>query len=558
MKDYYKNHKLLLFFTLVFGALSSIASVGIALLLQMIVDFATSGEIQRFPRVILIALSYFLALGICKFIYSYLNKLLINKIIIEMRRDIFSGILRLDDRESDIGRGKYHSLLITDIQQIEENYLMTTFIIFENATMFLISLVVFLKTSILITAFMIFALLLTLLVPSILSKKLENTQRDFSSQSGKFSADVKDFVDGLEVIRSYRLDNFIKNKFNSTNQKLARSSMKSKKIFAISESLSEVLGLITITCSVLLSSYFVITGKFTMGTLVALIQLSSSMLNPVMMLIQSIPKALGMKNVISNLNDITSIGKEESKDKNLVVPFENSISLENVEYSYDDNCKVIDSFSAQFNKNKKYAIVGKSGSGKSTLLNLISGLLVDYNGNISIDDVPIREISSKSLLSNISYVHQDIYLFNSSIKENIVLDKQEDHNKLNAILKTSGLIDYVESLKNGINTLVGEHGNQISGGQRQRIAIARALYQDSSVIMMDEGTSSLDIQTSWEVENNLMMNKNLTIISVIHKLDEKILSLYDEIIFLEKGRIKARGTYDRIINDENFQLFMNI
>lgn len=212
-------------------------------------------------------------------------------------------------------------------------------------------------------------------------------------------------------------------------------------------------------------------------------------------------------------------------------PFSNSIELRNVSFGYK-NEDVFKNLSLIFENGKKYAIIGKSGSNKTTLIKLILGHLNNYEGNIYIDNVDIKQYSQESISENFAYISQNVYIFSGTIKDNITLCENFTEEELDNSLKESCLSDFVLSLDQSLNTFLGEEGNNISGGQKQRLSIARALIRHKPIIIIDEGTSALDKKNAFEVESMLLKNPNFTIILITHCLSEELIDNFDKIIEL--------------------------
>ena len=172
----------------------------------------------------------------------------------------------------------------------------------------------------------------------------------------------------------------------------------------------------------------------------------------------------------------------------------------------------------------------------------------DYSGNISIDNHDLKSIYSADLYKNMSMIQQNVFMFDDSIKENIRLYSTHDDNEILDSCKRAGLSKLIERLPEGINSLVGENGNKLSGGEKQRIAIARALINDTQILILDESTSALDNETAYNLEKSLLNLDDLTLITVTHKLIKNILVDYDEIIVMKNGKIIEKGHFDKLIN----------
>ena len=174
-------------------------------------------------------------------------------------------------------------------------------------------------------------------------------------------------------------------------------------------------------------------------------------------------------------------------------------------------------------KGGKYALVGPSGCGKTTLLKILLGWLPDYSGTIKFDDINAKDYTIEELQSQISYIEQDVFLFNSTIKENITLGEQFSKEKMEKTLRASAMSKDLASMPNGLETFVGEGGKKLSGGQKQRIAIARAVYCNSPIIIFDEATSALDAETEVQLLKNLKTLKDKTCILISHKMAAKVI-----------------------------------
>jgi ABC-type bacteriocin/lantibiotic exporter with double-glycine peptidase domain len=220
-------------------------------------------------------------------------------------------------------------------------------------------------------------------------------------------------------------------------------------------------------------------------------------------------------------------------DKKII--FNKKIILENLYFKYPNTKKVIfDKFNLEIKKGSKCALVGSSGSGKTTLLDIIIGIYEIEEGKLIIDDNLIQLSNLNSWQKNISYVPQDIFLFDESIEKNITLDLDSNNiNKERLIYaaKLADIYDFVTSLPNGFDTSIGENGALLSGGQKQRIGIARALYRKKQVLILDESTNALDLTTEKKVLQNLLnLGENITIIHVTHRTNDDI--QYNQIINL--------------------------
>ena len=226
----------------------------------------------------------------------------------------------------------------------------------------------------------------------------------------------------------------------------------------------------------------------------------------------------------------------------------------NIMWDTDGDNKIFENLSFKIEPNTTVAFVGKSGSGKSTILNLMSKMYEVDDGEVLIDDVNINDLDKETLRNSISLVNQFPYIFDMTIKENLLLAKEDatDEEINDAICKAS-LKEFIDSLYKGIDTKVGESGIKLSGGQKQRLAIARALLRNSSIIIFDESTSSLDNFAQEEIKRSIDgLKGKSTIIIVAHRLST--IRNVDKIYFLDEGKIIDEGTFEELFDkNEKFR-----
>ena len=194
--------------------------------------------------------------------------------------------------------------------------------------------------------------------------------------------------------------------------------------------------------------------------------------------------------------------------------------MENVTFRYGEK-SVLQNAAFRFERGGKYALTGPSGCGKSTLLKLLLGWLPDYEGTISFDGQNAKAYTPEQLQKQMSYIEQDVFLFNTTIRENITLGEKFTEEQMQKALQDSALAGDLAHMPLGLDTPVGEEGSALSGGQKQRVAIARALIHDRSILLVDEGTSALDQKNADIVEKSLLSNPDLTLILVSHHLGEE-------------------------------------
>lgn len=555
MRECIKKNKLLLVLTVIFSVISSVALVGLSLFIQTTIDYVTAGNMEGFKRILIYSVGYGILIGLLYFIYDILSKMFIRNLLKMLRNKAFFGILRRNYKDfNSKNTADYISVLTNDMKLVEENYIVPLLLIFQYGVMFVVTVILLLYLSPVVTLGIFISMLLIFIVPSFFGKVLEKKQLELSNRLSFFTSKLKDIFSGYDVIRSYNLKDSIGKEFEEENNNLANTKFAADKIFVINESLSQTLGMGTQFVAIFLSSYLVIKGNLTMGMLIAIVQLSGTFVQPVIMIMSNLPKLNSVKPIIERIDEFSTYKDNDftGKDK---PNFNNNLEVSNLSFSYGNGRSIINDISLKIDKNKKYAIVGGSGCGKSTLIKLMLGYYSDFSGNIKFDGNSIKNLNIEQLNKMISIIHQNVYMFDKTIKDNICLYKEFSEEQINNVLKLSGANKFIEETSNGLNYLVGENGSNLSGGQRQRIAIARALIQQTPILILDEGTSAIDMQTAYDIESKLLNIKDLTLITITHKMSEELLSLYDEIIYMENGQIVESGNLQELL--EKKEKFFN-
>lgn len=527
--------------------------------MQSIIDTVINGDMAGFKKVLVATLLYAILIGVFNFLYNILSKVFMRNVSKELRSKVFSGIFRCNYKDfTSINTADYISVLTNDIKLIEENYLLPLLLVFQFSVMFIGTVGVLLWFSPLVTICLFGSTVLMFIVPSIFGKVLENKQLALSKKLTSFTSKIKDMLLGYEVIKSYNLNKNIINDFEDENSFLASTKFAADKILVINETLSQFFGLGTQFVAMFLSAYLVIKGDLTMGMLIAIIQLSGTFVQPIIMIMSNIPKVTGMKAVLKRIDNFSNY-EDKSFNGKVKPTFENNLEVKDLSFAYDDKKNNINSINLTLEKNKKYAIVGPSGCGKSTLIKLLLAYYSNYHGEIKFDDKSVKGLDIESLNKIISIINQNVYMFDKTIKDNITLYDNFKNEEIDHALKLSGADSFINELENGLDSHVGENGNRLSGGQRQRIAIARALIQKKPILVLDEGTSAIDMQTGYDIENRLLNVENLTLITITHKMSEELLKSYDEIIFMENGTIVEKGNLNKLLeNKSKFFEFYNL
>lgn len=276
-----------------------------------------------------------------------------------------------------------------------------------------------------------------------------------------------------------------------------------------------------------------------LGYLIAAVKLSDS----VSTLFEGLAELMFVDARVKRIKELKSTETQEG----VPADFKNfSIEFKDVEFGYNEN-KVIDGVSFTAEQNQVTALVGPSGCGKTTILRLASRLFDYDKGEILIDGKDIKKIETESLFDKISIVFQDVTLFNTSVMENIRIgNKSATDEQVKEAAKMANCHDFIESMPDGYNSLIGENGSKLSGGERQRISIARAFLKNAPIIILDEISASLDVENEMKIQESLnSLIKGKTVIIISHRL--KSIENADKIVVMNKGKVEAAGKHSELL-----------
>lgn len=529
-------------------SLVALASICFDFLMGFIVDIFSQGQVDKFLPITIMSISLIVIMFLTEYIDGLVMSNYIKNTVNYLRTDIFSKIINKDIRDFSLDNsGKYISILYNDIKIIEESFFNNIFQVISSFISFIISLIVLFSISPLIVVFITIFGILGFIIPNSLSKKLILEKSKYSTTLEEITSVTKDLFSGFEVIKGFN----ISSKINSVFKKASINVEDSKKKCSILESIIRGFSLsfsVTIYLGVLLvGGYLMYKQNISVGTAIIIIQLSTHIVGPVKTSISLINQIKSVSLIADKIENILENSKCNNESTSLE-SFDESIKIKNLSFSYTEERKALENINLTLEKDKKYAIVGESGCGKSTLIKLLMRYYNDYDGEITIDNKDIKSIYSSNLYKNISMIQQNVFMFDDTIKENIRLFSNHTDEKVLDTCKRAGIINLIERLPNGIDSLVGENGNKLSGGEKQRIAIARSLINDTKILILDESTSALDNETAYNLENSLLSLEELTLIVVTHKLIKSILLKYDEIIVMKEGKVIEKGSFESLIN----------
>lgn len=548
MKKILQENKSNLILSIVLSIANAACTLLVAVLLQKVIDSALTQQMEEFRRLLFFSIFYLLFMGLMIYALGVVNNNLKNSIIRDYRKSVYQGLMNMKYNEFDAhNTADYISSLTNDMKLVEENFLIPLFTGFQYLFVFIGTCFMLFYYSWIVAVTLILSLMLMLVVPNLLGKKMQDYQDEVSSSLNQFTSKTKDLLSGFEVIKTFNIFAFARTSFSQENESVKQKKNKADNLLSLNQGLSNILGTLSQFAVIFISAYLIIEGRLSAGTMVALIQLSSAFVMPVVAVLESLPKITGIKPVVEKIDSFIGYEKE---DKPAVCGFDHLITAEKVSFQYKPDQQVITELDLMIRKGRKYTILGKSGCGKTTLVKLLTGYYDTYQGEIELDGQNLQQVDLQSSSNLIAMIHQNVFMFDSSIRENITLYEDFSEEELNMAIQASGVDQFINDFPEGLASSVGENGNRLSGGQRQRIAIARALIRKTPILVVDEGTSAIDKETAREIELKLLEIPDLTLLTITHKLEEELLEKYDEIICMEDGRVSEVGGFHQLMNQK--------
>lgn len=545
---YYKN-RINFIVTIILTIAMSSLNLMISWLIQQIMDCTANQDMQALVRSAWIVIIVVVIYTIANVMYRAVYPRFLQRAMQQYRDYAFSRLTQKSLRSfSKEGTALYVSALTNDCTSIENNYLAATFTLIELLFCFLGALIMMLYYSPVMLVLAVALSFLPVAVSMTAGNRLTEQEKEISKKNERFVSIVNELLSGFPVIKSFRAETQASRLFSQRNKQAEEAKKNKRRTEQLISLLANDAGIIAQMGIFLAGAWLAISGKgVTAGVVIVFVQLMNYILNPISQvpLLWSNRKAAIA--LMEKLSDALSENvREEGREK--LNGFSEKIEVKDLTYGYEPESPVLKDLDVQFDAGKSYAIVGGSGSGKSTLLNLLMGSSSNYQGEICIDGVSIKNIESESLYQLMTSVQQNVFVFNDTIRNNVTMFHEFPDKEVTLALERSGLSEFIE--KRGEDFVCGENGANLSGGERQRISIARALLRKSPILLVDEATAALDAATARAVSFSILNLVGMTRIVVTHRLEEAILRRYDKILVMKNGTICEQGNFDTLMQQK--------
>lgn len=492
--------------------------------------------------------------GVLKYICNYLSDWTGNKMSNILKVDLFKKLTSMDTKFYDVNSsGIVLSRFFSDPDIASKNLINTlkSFILSIFEFFALVFVLLFNSWKLALIGIGVMAVAITPVI--FIKKKIKSVSNATMVVGGNMTTNFNETFAGNKIITAYNLQEHQNNKFeNQIHEQFDLAMSLTKRVGWMSPIMYFVCS-IGIAIVMAYGNSLILSGELTAGSFASFVTSLLLLYKPTKSLGLTLTNLQATFVSIARVFELFSLMPEIKNSENAQpMPSKiDSIEYNHVTFEYEEGIPVLKDFCLNIRENETIALVGNSGGGKSTVVNLLPRFYDINAGSIKINGIDLRNLDIKDLRNNISFVFQDNYLFTGSIRENILMGKPDaTEAEIAEAVKLAHLDEFLGTLSDGINTVVGERGSSLSGGQRQRVAIARALIKNAPIVILDEATSALDNESEAIVQkalDNLMKNK--TVFVIAHRLST--IHNANRIAVLNEGELVELGTHNELINKEN-------
>ena len=541
----FKKHWFLLILALLGSLLESGALAGLAYIIKNVIDdvfVAKSYESLLFVIFVLIILATAKQIGF--FLKDYVYPLIIFKGEKELREKFYRKLLNAEP--SFIIKQPLGDIISRFTNDLERFFQIAsslgTNVITETLTVFGIVLVLIYRDWKMFLIFL-FAVPFLSLALGYFGEKRKKYSKKLQESLSKYTQHLNQILSGFEIVKLFDKKIFF-NLFKKLNEELYTRERKNRFYETLYLSSVEIIAYTATAGIIFYGGYRIIKGEITAGDFFSFLGGVLILVNSLQILQRGIVNLKGLSPVVERLKFVLELPEEKDTGEEFKA-LKESILYKDVSLKIGENW-ILKDINLEIKKGEKVSIVGLTGSGKSTLVKILPALIKNYQGEVLIDGKELRNYKVSSLRKHIGMISQEVFIFNDTLRNNLLIAKPDatDEELIEALKKAKA--DFVFRLEKGLDTVLGEKGSRLSGGERQRIAIARIFLKNPDILIIDEGTSALDVETEEYVMEEIKEHfKEKTIIMITHRL--QIVDIASKIVVMERGRIVEEGTKEKLL-----------
>ena len=487
--------------------------------------------------------------AVCGYFKEYMFDKLSSSVGADVRKDLFNHIQTLSmNYFADTNTGELMARVKDDVDRIWDMFGMVGMLLIEVTIHVAFILYCMFSRNWQLAILPLATMVACGVVAIVMERKLDKVYEDISEENAVLTTVAEENLAGVRTVKAFAREEHEIQKFLSHNKRYYELNITQSKVMVKYQPIFQFVGKALPVTTTILGGFLVIKGQMTLGTLVAFVEYTKNCTWPMEMLgwltndlsagiasIKKVKKIFGEKAEIATSEDAVVLDEVKGE-----------VMFDHVSFSAE-GMDILSDISFTLEAGKTLGIMGATGSGKSTIINLLQRFYETSNGTIKLDGEDIKKLTLKQLRSSIAVVLQDVFLFSDTIEENIKMGQRRTINQdeIKAAAEHAMASGFIEKLDEKYKTVIGERGVGLSGGQKQRISIARALAKKCPILVLDDSTSALDMETEHEIQKTLNTLEGTTKMIIAHRISA--VRRADEIIYLEDGKIAERGTHEELL-----------
>ena len=599
-RNFFKNNSLNLFMAVLGTSVLSLAILSVPQLFQILIDYLSGSREYSLRGIIFLTAGIFLMEFFSAVATYFFRTKFSTRAVLQYRN--FACDYLLKKKVADFyasNSSVYLSALSTDLMKIKEQFLDQIPIITQIFFCGIGAIIVMLRYNVFLACMSCVLSLIPFFAALYSGKNMGELEERLSTKNAEYLAFLKDFSIGFTIIKSYKVEAIFSKLHAAVNEKTEETMLRRERCVEKVNYFAAISGYITRLSILFLSAYIAFTRhSISIGTVIAFSQLIHYLIDPLSSLPSMLTEAKAAYRLTDKFWDIIKSGeelqntsennrvKEEiaeiqsvTEDKKIIEEQEISeqkqsldeaalslhgellsitsiarkacsISFNHIYFSYSEGKEVLKELNLRVKEGEKVVLLGTSGSGKSSILKILMGMERAQSGTIRIGGQDTMDLGEDRIFREISYIQQEVFIFDGTIRENISLFQNYREEELQSVIERAGLRNLIK--EKGLDYLCGENGAALSGGERQRISIARSLLRKTPILLADEITASLDKENTYLVLDTLLNIENTTEILVLHDLDSRILSRVDRICVLKNGKVEEEGNFTELLEKKGY------
>lgn len=546
MLRYFKRHIALASAAILLGILTQLLVPLSAVLEQRMIDLIVSADMAGFLQFLWAAAGAVLGIALGYFAAGIAEKWFTAAFWESLRNDLFAavmerGVTRFAERDT----AEYISHISSTVGAVVQNLTRPVFYLISYGVSALAVLGIMIWYSPILAGLSLACGMFSMILPLCFNKSFTTLMTDRTAKTAAMAVQLKEALNGHSVIASYGVFPKVRQRFLDASAAVKRIDLKIGIAIAGLENIGSFMDRAAWVVTFLVAGTMAARGDISLGTLVLFISLFGFFSSCLTVYAEMLPLLMSNKENIHLLLGIIDEDKREFKGSQ-PASLEEQLEMQGLSFQYKEGIPVIQNLDLTVRKNEKAALIGPSGCGKSTLMRLITGSYPGYTGSIRYDGTELHDIDPASLRKLVAVIEQNTFLFNDTLRYNICLGEHFPEEEIQRAVRAAGIDRFLDRIPGGLDGVCGENGGKLSGGERQRVALARALIRGVRVLILDEGVSAIDVATANEIEQELLDQEELTLLTITHRIKDGLTQQYHRILTMQDGKVQEVSSPEQI------------